>query len=222
MLEKIKEHPDWFAAVLIATVVGALNISGLVEKMRPARNNEQIANYREMAAHEMRTGLKPLADNHFLKASEQILIAIQFEVEQALGIGGRNLVQANLIWLRAENDERSIEVVARSKPGICPVAYPWNETLMACRAIAMNATVIHCRVRALPGYGDKKYNCVAATPITHRDRAFGAVTVDSVEPSTFANQEALLDRIIRPYAAELLLTLPKDAPYHPCANRNIR
>jgi hypothetical protein len=140
-------------------------------------------------------------------------------LNKQLGLENRGEIQLNVLF---RDKDGNIVVTARSGPGECPLIHPWNGAVMACQAMEQNKPVVQTHVRKIQGFEDKPYDCVAAVPIAHKKMALGAITVDSKGSQTLDGHEDLLDRILRPYAAILLLTRPKDAPYHPCPQRTVR
>jgi len=74
-------------------------------------------------------------------------------------------------------------------------------------------------LEALNGQEARSYRSVVATPVCQGKTAYGAITADSKSRRVFRNKEALIDQILRPYAAAILLTLPADAPSFPCPER---
>lgn len=210
----------WISLVMFQTfAVVALTDPAKYLTKRP-RTTEALQRSRVLEDGVQRAWLHVKALNRdFRPSRELILRAALIEIESELGIVGKHLIQTNLILADPPN---SIRVEARSGVGNAPITYERTPFMMASKAMERNETVVQCHVKALPGFANKEYDCVAATPIAHRDRAYGAVTVDSLEGTTFANRDELIDRILRPYCAMILLTIDKDSGYYPCPVRNPR
>lgn len=212
----------WFVFFIAIALAAAADPSKLLIRRNNAVVDERIANYRIMGAQLLRKHLKPLKScGTYTQAWETLLRAAELELEKELKISGSLLIQANLLLVK-DGDASKVVVVARSKPGNCPVEHAHDPKLMASRAMLENRTVVQTHVRDVSGFEHKKYNCVAATPIADGRRALGAVTVDSKEPTTFKGREAVIDRVLRPYCGLFLLTIGKSATYHNCAECSVR
>jgi hypothetical protein len=209
----------WFTALMVFALATLLNPA----KRRPGRSDADAEYARstnlEHALLRLRThlGIPKLG---YLSEREMILRAAVYEVESTLDVANRHLIQANMLVAEPPS---TVSVVARSKPGaICPKQHRHEPRLMVCRAVRDNATVVECHVRRLEGFSDKPYQCVAGTPIAEGPRCYGAISIDSKDPDTFKGKEAVIDRILRPHCAALLLTLDKKALYYECPERNPR
>jgi hypothetical protein len=218
VLSSIRSDPLWFSAFMIFALAALLNNKFTRRPKKSVAGDERRSNYQEMAAHRMRDDVKPRSRDH-KPAWEMWLRAAEHEIEAALGISGKQLIQTNLLLVKNPGE---ISIVARSQLGPCPKTYPLQPGRMASLAIVENRTVVQCNVRSVPGFQHKAYDCVAATPIALHIQSFGAITVDSKDADTFKGQESVIDRILRPYCAIILLTLGEDADYHECPERNAR
>jgi hypothetical protein len=219
-IAKAKEHWKSVALVALATFYGTVSIDGVIRWLRPTGPNVKAANSLNMGVQDIYAASKgPYADKSMRSAAEQVLAAAQYAVEELLGVEGSDELQANLIW---KKDDQTIQVVARSKPGDCPVDYKWAANLMACKAMETNTTCVQTHARQVQGFDKKPYDAVAAIPISYRNRAFGAITIDSKRSKVLDGQELVLDRALRPYAAILLLTREKNAPSHECGHHTVR
>lgn len=221
---------DWrMYAIVVATVLVAVNPGGRILGRRArAEEDDGRADFETVALHEARKHLqpKPLKGkkpdkqgrfnamcDRFKTTWEPTLIAAQLEIERELGLMGDGLIKTNLLLVH----DGHFVVVARSRPGSpCPERHAHNDQMPATRALQVNTTVVKCNINRQAGFEKKPYDCAAATPIAQRKQAFGVITVDSPETSTFRGREALLDRILRPYCAQILLTLGDSADYHDC------
>ena len=218
-IAKAKEHWKSVAFVAFATLYGTVSIDWIIRWLRPNTPGRRAAVYLDMGVQDIYAGTKgPRSGHDMRRGIEEVLIAAQYAVEEALGVS-TDEIQLNLIWMK---DPQTIQVVARSKPGICPVDYKWATDLMACHAMETNQTSVKTDVRKVQGFAHKPYDAVAAIPIAHADHAFGAVTIDSKSSGTLAGREVVLDRVVRPYAAILMLTRDKSGPSHLCPQRTVR
>jgi hypothetical protein len=156
-------------------------------------------------------------DTNFREARENLLHAAAVELRHVLKLPPSAQLKANLVLAKRPD---SITVAARSEIGSpIDIDYKCEEYMVSWQAMRDNATKSLAKVSAVPGHPKRPYEAVAAVPISHGAKAFGALTFDSVEPGVFTGREALIDRVARPYAAAILLTIGPQADHFPCPNR---
>lgn len=217
----------WFAAsdglfwaIVAMAAMTLLNPGHLLLKRRNDKPSwDKQSNYFVHGLREIRTKVLASAPPHQLnRAYELLLRAAAIELQRHLSLLDDTSLKTNLVLVRSAG---KIEVVARSRPG-SPIGIHYTHKpsgLAASRAMMENKTVVATKIRDLPGHEHKPYNTVVATPICDGVQAFGAMTADSAESGAFAGREEAIDRILRPYAAIILLTLPESARWVHCKDR---
>lgn len=144
--------------------------------------------------------------SRFDRAWVNLLQAAEQELSAELGLRDSGIIKANLLLLTPKD---SITVVARSHVGSpVPKTYAFQGVLPAERAIEQNRTVVHSRIKMKT---KRPYRSVAATPIAKDQSAYGAITVDSPDPRAFSGNDVAIDRVLRRYAAMILLSINRES-----------
>ena len=224
---------DWFllAWVLAATLLVTFQPGKRIREFSKESEQEErswVLRYSGLTTIR-RGGLNhaPKADPwvHLRQGFEQLLCAAHQELEIVLKISDKNLIKLNLLVLTQDN---KLAVIARSRPGspVIGVSYPYDDKrFTSAKSISLNAPVVDPYVKEIRGEGpdpydpdchSKPYNCVAAVPIALGTHAYGAISVDSKNFTTFKGREAEINAILRPCAAEILLGLPNKMPHRKC------
>jgi hypothetical protein len=208
----------WFYLSLAATVFVAINPGAwLLRASRRGGRSEHRSNYLVLALKCIRKSVKPLAVHQFDKAREQLLMAAEIELTEALGLVD-GAIKTNFLVAHGTDE---VQVVARSRPGSpVDVVYKHDNDLAVTQAMKGNKTSAVGDVHQL-GHPEKPYRSVVATAVADGTKAFGAITADSSEKGRFSGKEAVIDRVFRPYAALLLLTITKDSASYTCPERYV-
>lgn len=209
----------WFLACMAAGVLVIWD-PGMLLRRRAHDENvmEERSNYAVQGFWGIRAaGIRFKKEARFREAWENFLHAAAVELRAALGLGPDAKIKANLVLAKKP---ASFVVVARSEPGSpLDIEYRCEEYMVAWQAMRANATKTISKVSAIPGHPKRPYEAVAAVPIAHGGKAFGALTVDSALAGAFKGKEAEIDRLLRPYAAAILLTIRPDADSFSCPDR---
>jgi hypothetical protein len=142
---------------------------------------------------------------------EPLLKAAELELALELQLPD-GLIKTNLLLAQPPDE---IKVVARSKPGSqTPITYKREQNSPSTLAMAANKTIIRCRLGRNNDKWSRPYRCVAATPISEGTLVYGAITADSTHDAVFEGKEEIIDAVLNPYCALILLTLhAKDRSY---------
>lgn len=217
---------DWFVLVLIviATVLAKYDLG---VKLLSYNRRDELEEDSSLALEEsLRTYVKERkSQDRDNRVRELLLRAVERAVKLELSLSVSDKVKANLLLLEIDGDHSEpthVIVAARSQPGSpTPKKYAVNVELPAYKAMQENTTVIFAGAD-LRAEDNRLYKSVVATPIAIDEKSYGAITLDSQRKDAFRGKEVEIDRILRPFAAQMLLTIQLTNPSYSCPERYSR
>lgn len=213
-------HPDlqsWVLWLLVAVGVMLAFDPGawMVKRFAHILATDSRSNYLVNAFHKIREGTKNKANHSFNPSHELLLSAAVMELRDALGLG--ESLRTNLILALPPSKFR---VAARSRFGSHLAEYEMTDKAAVTNAMKLNRAFVVTNAKSLKDGEQRIYRCVAAVPIAIGSKCYGAISVDSPGKRDFKGREAVLDRILGPYAAAILLTLSPEAPAYTCKEKH--
>lgn len=219
MLEPQWKSPLFWIVLALSVVAGVNPKDWLRRKAGEVRMAEYRSNLVAQAFGVLREAVKLRGGSGAAKAtrSREVLIqAAEHEVRSALSVSEPDRMKVNLVFVVSADRFR---VVARSRPGNDLVEYPMNDNAAVVRAMRTNKTIQVDKAKPLKEGHERTYKSVAATPMAVGSKSFGAISVDSDDANCFKGREAQIDRILRPYAAAILVTVSDTDPHVTCPER---
>lgn len=212
---------DWLFWTLVISAIVAAWDPGLWLRNRAKHllNIESRSNATTHALQQLRSVVsikkRPAT---FQEVVESLLQAAEIDLRSVLHLTDESMLKTNLVLALPPD---SFQVAARSRAGSAlHVKYKLESPIGAVtRALQENKTAVASDIEHADGQGKRAYRSVVATPMCEGRRAFGAITADSRHPKTFKGKEVLIDQILRPYAAAILLALPNESPHFDCPER---
>lgn len=211
---------DWlFWFMVVASLAAAADPGQYLRRTARRRGVEEARSNHAVHAFGLLTQCfrpKRAMDAKIHEARECLLRAAMYELCSKLDMP-EDALRVNLLVAMPPSQFR---VAARSRPGSPMAEYDMRPGSAVTDAMQKNLVAVIDDTTTLSAGDRRSYKSVVAVPIALGKRAFGAISADTAARAAFRGKAEIVDKILRPYAAAILLTLPANATAYDCPDKH--